>query len=293
MPLTSVETFYTPEDDKTVIDLLEKHRDSVLIVAGGTFLHGLVSRGLLAGIDALIDIQKLGLDYIRSSADGFEIGAMTRFAQLKASANIQDTAWMGAIKDAIEYPPAQVMNAATVGGCVASSCPFFDLPVSLLALNAVVQARGPDGDRDIQLEEFFPGLFENALQSNEFITGLFLPSGDSNSISAFIKMATNANDLAILNVAVSLNTDGSGVCEQARVFVGGGVGEAPVRAPSAEAVLTGATLSADVFTQAAEAAKSDVDPISDHRASAEYRTAMTKVLLERTLRKAVERLPGA
>ncbi len=98
--LTSVETFYSPEDDKTVIDLLEKHRDSVLIVAGGTFLHGLVSRGLLTGIDALIDIQKLGLDHIQSGADGFEIGAMTKFAQLKASADIQNTAWLGAIKDA-------------------------------------------------------------------------------------------------------------------------------------------------------------------------------------------------
>lgn len=100
MALTSVETFYSLEDDKTVIDLLEKHRDSVLIVAGGTFLQGLVSRDLLTGIDAPFDIQKLGLDHIQSGADGFEIGAMTKFAQLKTSADIQNTAWLGAIKDA-------------------------------------------------------------------------------------------------------------------------------------------------------------------------------------------------
>jgi len=288
--LASVQEFYRPEDHDGVVRLLEQHPDSVLIVAGGTFLHGLIARGLLTGIEALIDIQHLGLDYIRTLPDGLEIGATTTFAQIKASPDVQNDAWLGAIKDTVEYPPVQVMNAATIGGCVASSCPFFDLPVSLLALNGTVNAHGTAGHREIDLEDFFPGLFENALNSSEFVTSVRVPPGNVNATSAFTKLETNANDLAIVNVAISLTTDGAGNCESARVFIGGGVGEAPVRAPSAESALTGAALNADLFAKAGEAAALDVDPMTDHRASAAYRTAMVKVLLERTLKRAVDRL---
>jgi CO/xanthine dehydrogenase FAD-binding subunit len=288
--LASVQEFYRPEDHDGVVQLLEQHSDSVLIVAGGTFLHGLIARGLLTGIEALIDIQHLGLDYIRSPPEGFEIGAMTTFAQIKASPDVQNNAWLGAIKDAVEYPPVQVMNAATIGGCVASSCPFFDLPVSLLALNGTVNVHGTAGRREIGLEDFFPGLFENALSSSEFITSLRIPPGNVNAASAFTKLETNANDLAIVNVAVSLRTDGAGNCETARVFIGGGVGEAPVRSPGAESTLTGAALDDDLFVKAGKAAALDVDPMTDHRASAAYRTAMVKVLLERTLKRVLDRL---
>ncbi len=292
MALTSVESFHSPADASSVVQLLQQHEDSALIVAGGTFLHGLASRGLLTGIDALIDIQNLGLDTIAVGPDNVVIGATTRLAQLEASEAIQRQAWLGAVKDAITYPPVQIMNSATVGGSVASACPLFDLPTGFLALNGVVQAHGPDGGRDIPLEEFFSGLFENSLAPAEFVTAIRLPQPPPNSTSAFIKLETNANDLAIVNAAVALTLDGSNQCEQARVFIGGGTGETPVRAGSAENLLTGATISEDNIVAAGEAAKSDVDPISDHRASKEYRTAMVKVLVEKASRKAMARLQG-
>ncbi len=290
MALTSVETFYSPEDAKTVIALLDKHEDSALIVAGGTFLHGLVSRGLLSGIEALINIQNLGLDKISVDADKFSIGATTVFAQLKACQAVQEQAWLGAVKDAVDYPPVQIMNSATVGGSIASSCPYFDLPVSFLALDGSVEAQGGNGERTIPLEAFFSGLFENALESNEFVTGIRLPVPQGAVSSAFIKMETNANDLAILNVAVSLALDEAGSCRQARIFLGGGVGEAPVRSPSAEKVLTGVIPDDAAIEKAGDAVLTDVEPLADHRASAEYRRAMSKVLLQRALRRAIARL---
>ena len=290
MALTSVQSFYSPEDNKAVIELLNKHEDSALIVAGGTFLHGLVSRGLLSGIVALINIQKLGLNKITVGSDKIDIGATTILAQLESCQEVQEKAWLGAIKDAIEYPPVQIMNSATIGGSIASSCPFFDLPVSLLALDGSVQAEGSGGERTIPLEEFFVGLFENALDSNEFVTGVSVPVPSASTTSAFIKMETNANDLAILNVAVRLSMNDAGTCGEARVFIGGGVGEVPVRCASAENVLTGSSIDEGVIEKAGEAALADVDPLSDHRASAEYRKAMSKVLLKRTLGNAIARL---
>ena len=293
MALTSVEAFHSPTDISAVVQLLQRHEDSALIIAGGTFLHGLASRGLLTGIEALIDIQNLGLDDVSVGNDNVVIGATTRLAQLEANAAIRSEAWLGAVKDAVTYPPVQIMNSATVGGSVASACPLFDLPTSFLALDGVVQAHGPEGSRDIPLEAFFSGLFENSLAPAEFVTAISLPRAPSNSASAFIKLETNANDLAIVNVAVALTLKSSGLCSQARVFVGGGTGETPVRAGAAEQLLTGARLEEDVINAAAAAAQTDVDPISDHRASKAYRSAMVKVLTEKALRKAMARLTDA
>ena len=289
MALTSVETYHNPENEAAVVQLLQKYEDSALIVAGGTFLHGLAARGLLSGVEALIDIRNLDLNYITANSDGVVIGATALFAQLEEDGSIGQQPWLGAMKDAISYPPVQIMNAATVGGSIAASCPFFDLPTGFLALDGAVRAHGPGGSRDIPMEAFFAGLFENCLAPDEFVTAITLPQPAPDSASAFIKLETNANDLAILNAAVALTMDGSNTCSRTRVFVGGGTGETPARAGSAEQVLTGAVVDAETIDKAAEAAKSDVDPISDHRASAEYRAEMTRVLVARAIRKALER----
>jgi carbon-monoxide dehydrogenase medium subunit len=290
MPLTKVQDYFLPDDPTAVVELLDKHRDNAMILAGGTFVHGLIARGLLTEITTLIDIQRLGLDYVKSGKAGVQIGAMTNFCTLESALAEHDAARFGAVLDAMSYPPVQVKNAATVGGSLASSCPFFDLPVAALALDGSVTAHGPKGNREIALEDFFPGLFESALADNEFMTELMLPAATGKSTSAFIKMETNANDLAILNTAVAFAIDKSGNCQDARIFVGGGVGETPVRAPSAESVINGNSLSDELCAKAGDAARGDVDPLSDHRASAAYRKAMTKVLVERALTKAGQRL---
>jgi len=288
--LNRLQEYYLPQDGDAVVELLRKHREGATIVAGGTFIHGLIARGLVTDVEALIDISRLGLNYVRQEQGQIAIGATTIFRQLGASPEIRDNPGYGAIRDALEYPPAQILNSATIGGCVSASCPFFDLPVAFLALGGVVHARGNGKTRAVPLAEFFPGLFENALEQEEFMTELLIPSIPDRSASAFVKLESNANDLAILNAAVWVSLDAAGKCAQSRVFVGGGVGEVPARAASAERVLQGHSLSAEQCAAAGQAAKSDVDPLSDHRASAGYRKAMTGVLVERALMKTLSRL---
>ncbi len=242
MTLHNLQEYYLPQDGNAVVELLGKHKEGATIVAGGTFIHGLIARGLVTDVEALIDISRLGLDYVKLENGQLRIGATTKFTQLDASAEIADKPFYGAIKDALEYPPPQVKNSATIGGCVSASCPFFDLPVSFLALGGVVHAHGTGKGRDIALSDFFPGLFENALEPEEFMSELSIPVPAGKSASAFLKLETNANDLAILNAAVWVGLDSSGKCAQARVFVGGGVGEVPVRAISAEKALQGKAL---------------------------------------------------
>lgn len=290
MALTSVQEFHRPESDGAVIELLARYEGRAMIVAGGTFLHGLSARGLLTGIEALIDIGGTGLDALVLRDQGLDIGATVRFATLKAAAEVHSLPWLGAVADALEYPPVQVLNAATVGGSVAASCPYFDLPVSFLALDGRVRIRSAAGVRELPLADFFTGLFQTALAGGEFVAGVHMPAVAGRVASAFTKLETNANDLAILNVAASVAVDAAGLCREARVYVGGGVGEVPVRARSAEAALRGSTLTDEVLQRAGEAARADVDPIADHRASAEYRRAMTAVMVRRTLGRARDRL---
>jgi len=290
MSLHNLQEYYLPKDDTDVIELLDKHQDSAMIVAGGTFIHGLIARGLVTDVEALIDVSRLGLDYIKEEKGQLKIGSTTSFRQLNYHENIRNIPLYGAIADALSYPPPQVMNSATLGGCIAASCPFFDMPVSLLALDGSVTARGKDGSREIVLADFFTGLFENALQAGEFVLELTIPVPPEKSASAFFKLESNANDLAILNTAVLVSLDKGGKCKRSRVIVGGGVGESPVRSPSAEEVLQGQEVTAKVCAEAGQAAKSDVEPLTDHRASAAYRKAMSGVLVERALQKITERL---
>ncbi len=288
--LSSVHTYHRPTDPGEVAALLNQFEESALLVSGGTFLHGLGTRGLLAGVESLIDLTGLGLDAIEERADGLCLGATVRFRQLLEFPSLRSGAAAAAIGDALDYPPVQILNTATLGGCVASSCPFFDLPVSLLALDATVLVTGGGGERQVPLDQFFTGLFETVLEPGEFVSGLSLPRPAQGSVSAFLKLETNANDLAILNVAASVGTDASGTCCAARIFIGGGVGESPVRATAAEQVLIGSRLEPEAIEAAGEAAAGEVDPISDHRASASYRRAMAGVYTRRVLQRVRQRI---
>jgi CO/xanthine dehydrogenase FAD-binding subunit len=288
--LTSVTEYFTPSGSEEVLELLDRFGGGALIVAGGSFVHGLDARGLLLGIEALIDIRNLDLKQVTSDAAGLSIGAMVTFTELQRLEEVQSAAALGAVRDALKYPPLQIRNVATVGGNIAAACPYFDLPTAFLSLDAVVKVQAPGGPRDLGLQEMLVGLFQNALEPNELVTGLFLPRLPARTSSAFIKLESNANDLAIVNVAVRITLDAAGSCQEARVAVGGGVAETPVRATAAETLLQGEKMSDELLQRAAAAVPSDLQPMSDHRASAAYRSAMAKTLTERALRQALARL---
>lgn len=290
MTLTTLENYFLPGSGTEVVELLREHGESAMILAGGSFVHGLAARDLLAGIDVFIDIQNLGLADIVAGPDGLQIGAMVRLADLASAPDVQSDPGLGAVKDALHYPPVQIMNAATVGGNIAAVCPYFDLPTACLALGGKVTAQGSAGSRDIDLEDFSAGLFESTLGKDEFLTGLVLPQPAPGSAGAFIKLESNANDLAIVNVAAQIGVDRQGVCHFARVALGGGVNETPLRSAAAEKLLEGRKLTGEILKEAGQAVQADISPMADHRASAEYRSAMAGVLTERALQRAVDRL---
>lgn len=291
MALPNLRDYYLPANRQEAVELMKRFGDGAMVVAGGTFVHGLEVRGLLEDVVALIDIGRLGLRGIAREGDGtVALGAMSTLADLGDADFIRGDPAFGAIRDALTYPPQQIRNVGTIGGCVAASAPLYDLPAALLALDGRVRTASGAGEREMALSDLFVGLFANALEPDELITSIALPSAAPRSASAFLKLETNANDLAIISAAVRLTLDDSGVCRDSRIILGGGVGETYVRAARAEAALNGKPAGAASIGAAAAAVASDIEPVSDHRGSAAYRRYIAQVYARRALTSALERL---
>lgn len=289
MALPELKEFCMPETGDEVTSLLAKYGDAALFVAGGTFVHGLEARGFLPGVEALIDLRKLGLDGIDVGKKGVTVGASVKFAALRGLPDFDSPAY-GALRDALAHPPTQIMNLATVGGCIAASCPFYDVPAGLRVLDGVVTVQGGNGSRELAIREVHAGLFENSLEPDEYISSLFLPKQDASTTSAYIKLETNANDLALVGVAARITVGRRNEISDPRIVLGGGLNDTHTRSAAAEAVLNGKQASDELFQQAADTIDADISPISDHRCSAEYRAAVGKVYVTRALQRALQRL---
>lgn len=287
----NLEDYYLPASLQEASTLLQRYGAGAMVVAGGTFVHGLEVRGLLTETVALVDISRLGLRGVSESGNGgISLKALTTLAEVGAAPLVRGNAAFGSIGDALQYPPRQILNVGTVGGCVAAAAPLYDLPAAFLALDGQVQTSLAGRQRAIPLNDFFVGLFESALQRGEIITAVELPAPAARTASAFLKLETNANDLSILNVAVRLTLDKDGKCADSRVILGGGVGETYVRATSAEAALRGQAAGEASFAAAAAAVVDDFEAVEDHRASAAYRRHIAQVYLRRALATALARL---
>ena len=287
----NLEDYYLPASLQEASTLLQRYGAGAMVVAGGTFVHGLEVRGLLAETVALVDISRLELRGISESSNGgIALKALTTLAEVGEAPLIRKNPAFGCIGDALHYPPRQILNVGTVGGCVAAAAPLYDLPAAFLALDGQVQTSLAGQQRTIPLNDFFVGLFESVLQRGEIITAIDLPAPAARTGSAFLKLETNANDLSILNVAVRLTLDKAGKCTDCRIILGGGVGETYVRATSAEAALRGQAAGEASFAAAATAVVEDFEAVEDHRASAAYRRHIAQVYVRRTLATALTRL---
>jgi carbon-monoxide dehydrogenase medium subunit len=183
-----------------------------------------------------------------------------------------------------------VRNRATVGGNIAHADPANDHPAVMLAYNAEVIALGPAGTRAIAIDDFFTGLFENAMAHDEILTEIRIPRPGANSGGAYVKMERKVGDYAISAVAVQLTMAGD-TCTAARIGLTN-VSPTPMRATNAEQALVGQTVTDAVLEAAGQAAAAECQPSPDLRGSVDYKRDITRVLTKRAIRKAVARAKG-
>lgn len=281
--------YHSPQSLDEALSLLKKHAGSAKILAGGQSLIPAM-RFRLAVPSMLIDINRLDdLRYIEERGDHLAIGAMTLENSLEDSSIVRSS-YPLLYDTAIVIADPLVRNMATVGGNIAHADPANDHPATMLAYGATVVAKGPNGERTIAIDDFFTGLFENALGEDEILTEIRIPKPGGNSGGAYVKVERKVGDYAISAAAVQLRLDGDTV-KEARIGLTN-VSAVPMRAKGAEAELVGKRAGDDVLEAAGKAAAAECDPSADLRGSADYKRDLTRVLVKRSIQKAVVRAKG-
>lgn len=268
------------------IALLTKFGEDAKLLAGGQSLIPAM-RYRLASPEVLIDISRLDeLRYIEERDGYLAIGAMTQEWELEASPLVKEKYPLLFETTEVIADPL-VRNLATVGGNIAHSDPANDHPATMLAYGAEVVARGPKGERVIAIDDFFVGLFENCLAEDEILTEIRVPQPTAGSGGAYMKVERKVGDYAISAVAVQLRLAGEKV-ESARIGLTN-VSPVPMRAKGAEAALLGHTPDDDALERAGMAAAEECEPSSDLRGTEAYKRDLTRVLLKRAVRRAMDR----
>lgn len=279
--------YRTPKNLKEVHAALNEFGDDAKLIAGGTALVIMMKQRLVRPA-CLVSLSSVrGFNGIELKDGGVKIGGLATHRAVESSPLLRRRLPMLA-ETYHHVATLRIRNMATVGGGLAHADPNQDPPPSLIALGATVKATSPTGSRVIPLDEFFKGYYETVLGADEIITEVFVPKVAPNTGAAYIKfLPRTADDYATVSAAAVLTLDkNKKTIADVRIALGS-VGETPIRATEAEAVLRGQPLKSDGFAAAGEKAKQAVDPISDFRGSAAYKKDMAAVFVRRALEKAL------
>jgi len=277
---------YTATDSRHAVALLAEHGPSVKVLAGGSDL--LVDLKLMPeGPNAVVDISRaVDLKRIAITDQGLSIGALATHSEIMRSPIIGEL--FPALVDAAHTIGAvQTRNLGTLGGNLVTAVPSLDSGPTLIALEAQVTMLGPAGERRLPLAEFFTGPRKTALKPGELLIEIVIPKKNLGKPASFQKFGLRKGQaLALVNVAASVWLKG----EQSR-FVEprialGAVAPTVIRAPQAEAYLEGRAATPEAMAEAGRIAAGEGKPISDFRASAEYRRELIAVLTRRALENA-------
>jgi aerobic carbon-monoxide dehydrogenase medium subunit len=274
--------YHRPSSVEEACRLLAREPQAAVLAGGTDLMVHLGQSWRDRRPPAVVNVKRIpGLDAIGVTDSVVRLGALTSLTALIEHAVIQR-----------EYPvlpftarymgsPA-IRNLATVGGNLCNGSPAADLPPVLLALDAEVGIAGPDGERRLPLEAFFRGPGHTALRAGELLTWVEFPRRRPPWPVRYERLdVRRAMDIAIAGVGLAIRRDGGGVAE-ARVALGA-VAPTPLRAREAEALLVAEGLTAAGIERAAERAMAAARPISDARATAEYRWEMIGTLVRRGL----------
>jgi carbon-monoxide dehydrogenase medium subunit len=271
----------------SVLDGLKDKKTQVL--AGGTDLIPWL-RGRVKDVDYLIDLADSGLDHILFDSDSNQaqarIGAMVTFTALCEHPEVR-LRLPAVAEAALHVGAVQTRNQATLGGNLCSAVPSLDGAPALLVLGATLRLQAQGSERLVPIEQFFLAPRRTVLQPGEVLTEIIVPLREDFTASFLRLGRRKALTLSIVNVAAGLAMERQQVAE-ARIALGA-VAPTPIRAYKAELLLQGRKLTPQLFAEAAAVAATEISPISDLRASADYRRKISIVLVRRALEIALAR----
>jgi len=261
------------------------------IMAGGTDLlvqmrSGMVRPGLIVDIKKIDEMMK-----IEETADGgFRIGAAVSGMALYEH-NRFGKVWPGVLEGVNLIGSKQVQGRASAGGNLCNGSPAGDSVPAMIAAGAVVTIQGPNGRRELPVEQVPAGPGRTNLKPGEILVSFTLPPCPPGSSDAYLRMIPRTEmDIAVVGLGVSLTLK-DGVCTAARVGLGA-VAPTVLLVEAAAKALIGSKLDEAAVEKAAEACRAACRPIDDKRGTIAYRIKTAGVLLKRTVAIAAKRAGG-
>ncbi|KAB2920520.1 MAG: xanthine dehydrogenase family protein subunit M [Hyphomicrobiaceae bacterium] len=259
------------------------------VLAGGQSLMPMLNFRLVRP-SILIDINRIpGLAYIEATDNAVRVGALTRHHAIETSPVVK--AHLPVLTAAMQHVAhLAIRNRGTIGGSLSHADPAAELPMMALLLDARIAIQSYGGRRTEQARDFFVGSLATSLGEDEIVTDVEFPRLAPGTGWAFEEVARRSGDFALAAVGVTISVR-DGKADQVRIGMMG-VGETPLRAPQAEALLSGRTVDGALLDEAVASVRSVVEPNSDLHASGEYRRHLVGVLARRAIETAWRRAIG-
>jgi len=280
--------YVSAEDLEHAITLLGEHGARAKILAGGTDL--LVElKHAVHNPEVIVDVSRLHeLKTIAVADDGLHIGALVTHSDIMNSPVIRDM-FPALVAAAHSIGAMQTRNLGTLGGNLVTCVPSMDSGPALIALDASVTVASTEGQRRMPLADLFVGPRKTSLKPGDLLVDIVIPKENLGKPAAFEKFGLRKGQaLALVNVGASFWVGDNSVFVAPRIALGA-VAPTVIRAPKAEAFLDGCKISAEVMAEAGRIAAMEAKPISDFRASADYRRDLVAVLVKRALANAQAR----
>jgi CO/xanthine dehydrogenase FAD-binding subunit len=283
-------TYAAPTSLDAAVALLSKGPAHIL--AGGTDLLVRLRSDMIAP-ETVLDIKRIpGMREIVEEDGGFRIGAGVSGAEMGEHAGLC-AAWPGVVEAAGLIGSTQIQGRATMAGNLCNASPAADSVPAMVAAGAIIRIAGPNGTRDVPVEEVPTGPGKTALEKGELVASIFLPARAEHSGDAYLRFIPRTEmDIAVVGVGVALTLDEGGTCTAARVGLGA-VAPTVLRVDAAAEALISTPVDDTALDAVAEACRAAANPIDDKRGTSEYRTHMAGVIARRAALKALERAKGA
>jgi len=280
--------YEAPESLEGAVALLAGAKGETRVLAGGTDLL-VQMRADVLDPDLIVDIKKIPeTRAITEERGGWRIGAAVTGAELKEHPRLKKV-WPGVIEAANLIGSTQVQGRATMGGNLCNGSPAADSVPALIAAGALATLAGPNGKRDLPVEDVMLGPRKLALQKGKIVASFFLPPRPPRSSDAYLRFIPRTEmDIAVVGAGVSLTVDPAGTITAARVSLGA-VAARVLLVPEAAQAIIGSRLDKPAQDRLEAAAQAACRPIDDKRGTVEFRIQVAGVLARRAALIALDR----
>jgi CO/xanthine dehydrogenase FAD-binding subunit len=280
--------YEAPDTLQAAVALLAGATGTSRILAGGTDVIVQMETDLIEPA-LLVDIKKIReTREIAGENGGFRIGAAVPAMEIVEHAAFSK-AWPGVVDGVKLIGSIQIKGRASIGGNVCNASPAADSVPALVAAGAIARIIGPNGVRDLPVEQLLVGPGKTSLAKGEIVVSFFLPARPAHASDAYQRFTPRTEmDIAVVGVAINLTMDAGGTCTAARVALGA-VAPTVLLVKDAADALIGTRLDDAALERLAKAASAACRPIDDKRGTKEYRVKVAGVLARRTAQQALER----